>query len=105
MTDRLASVWKNSKKEYFFSLKISRKIIFLAATKHPKNTLVTLFWSLNIFFFQVFPNCYQSIRHDESRKMRGMSDPLSRKVLSGDPFLSFVVKIGSVPRVVGNKTT
>ena len=90
MADRLVPDLERLKKIFFGPSKSGQKANPLVATKHPKNTLVPLFSTFLFLSQKFFQNWSQSIRHDESRKMRGMSDQLFRKTLSEDPFLSFV---------------
>ena len=69
--------------------KVAAKV-FSGCFLTAKKMIFGLVLRKKILFFEFFQKRYQSIRDDEAKKMRGMSDLLSRKTLSGSPILSFV---------------
>jgi len=84
------SLGKLEKKNMFKLQKSVTKVFFGCLVAAKKMIFRLILREKKIFFFRVFPKRCQSIRHDETKRMRGMSDLLSRKTLSGSPLLSFV---------------
>jgi len=80
--EKMAKLQKSVTKVFFGCFVTAKKMIFRLILREK-----------NLFFFRVFPKRCQSIRHDDAKKMRGMSDLLSRKTLLGDPLLSFVSSV------------
>ena len=104
IADRIGIVLEKVGKNNFLPLQECPKKLVMVGTKIPKNMLVPLFSCFISFFFWTQS---KSVRHGAASILSGMSDYLSRKTLSREPFLSFALKKSSFwapPNILVTKT-